>query len=67
MEIKYNRFALLPHTCAECEKSFWLEPYKYYKISEERMMGIVDYKTHICKECSDKINALRGAEDGKID
>lgn len=63
MEIKYNRFALLPHTCSECKKSFWLEPYKYYKISEERMMGIVDYKMSICKECSDKINALKAESE----
>jgi len=63
MEIKYNRFALLPHTCSKCEKSFWLEPYKHYKVTEFRLTGIIDFKTNICKECAKKINALRGTDN----
>ena len=63
MEIKYNRFALLPHTCSQCGKSFWLEPYKHYKITEYRIMGVIDNVFNACMECSDSINALKGGEN----
>lgn len=42
MTIKNNRFAILPHTCSRCERTFWLEPYKHYKI-ESRFDGYSDY------------------------
>ena len=55
MTIKYNRFALFPHTCSRCEKSFWLEPYKRFKFDEYKAIACVTYVTTICKECSDKL------------
>ena len=61
MKIKYNRFALLPHTCSSCEKSFWLEPYKHY-IVEEFSLRYVEYETNICKECCNK--ALKQMKEG---
>ena len=53
MKIKYNRFALLPHTCSKCEKVFWLEPYKHYKVESFSFTGCVEYVTNICKECNE--------------
>ena len=55
MRIKYNRFALFPHTCSRCEKSFWLEPYKHFKVNEYKVFGCVTYITNICKECSTEV------------
>lgn len=59
MTIKYNRFALFPHTCSKCEKSFWLEPYKHFKMDEYKGIVCVMYVMNICKECSDKIENER--------
>ena len=56
MKIKYNRFALLPHTCSNCGKTFWLEPYKYS--SYDRFSPIGGFSivtTSLCKECSDMV------------
>ena len=64
MKIKYNRFALFPHTCSEGEKSFWLEPYKHFKVDEYKVFGCITYVTNICKECSAKV---RNNEDGDTD
>ena len=63
MKINYNRFALLPHTCSECEKTFWLEPYKHYKIERFSMVGCVEYVTNICKECNEKFEQMQ--EEGE--
>lgn len=66
MTIKYNRFALFPHTCSRCEKSFWLEPYKHFKMDTYQAFGCVTYVTNICKECSAKVrNDEVGDTDGK--
>ena len=64
MKIKYNRFALLPHTCSRCEKTFWLEPYKHYKVEQFAGMGIVEYVTNICKECNEVLEQVKEG-DGK--
>lgn len=61
MKIKYNRFALLPRTCSRCEKAFWLEPYKHYKIEKFSITGCVEYVTNICKECNE---VLEQTEEG---
>ena len=55
MKIKYNRFALLPHTCSKCEKAFWLEPYKHYTIEHMNLVGSICYVTNICKECNEEL------------
>ena len=66
MTIKYNRFALFPHTCSRCEKSFWLEPYKHFKMESYQAFGCIEYITNICKECSAKVrNDKAGDTDGK--
>ena len=49
MKIKFNRFALIPHCCAECEELFWLEPYRH-------CVGVYIYlgqtkSVNFCKEC----------------
>lgn len=64
MTIKYNRFALFPHTCSRCERSFWLEPYKHFKIDEYKAIVCCTYVTNICKECSAKVE---NNEAGDID
>lgn len=63
MKIKYNRFALLPHTCSKCEKAFWFEPYKHCKIESFGVMGCVEYITNICKECAEVLEHEREVED----
>ena len=55
MTIKYNRFALFPHTCSKCEKSFWLEPYKHFKVDEYKGIICATYIMNICKECSAEV------------
>ena len=66
MTIKYNRFALFPHTCSRCEKSFWLEPYKHFKMDAYQAFGCVTYITNICKECSAEVKSNEvGDTDGK--
>ena len=67
MTIKYNRFALFPHTCSKCEKSFWLEPYKHFKVDEYKVFGCITYITNICKECSAEVenNEVGDTTDGK--
>ena len=59
MRVNYNRFAILPHTCSKCEKSFWLEPYKRYKIEHFSMVGCVEYITSICKGCSKALEQMQ--------
>ena len=59
MKIKYNRFAILPHCCTECKKTFWLEPYKHCSFKEFRLFGSVEYVTNICKECANNLE-LKG-------
>lgn len=54
MTIKYNRFALIPHTCYWCERAFVFEPYKRLSAEEFHGVGIVTYETNICKNCLDK-------------
>lgn len=56
MTIKNNRFAILPHTCSKCERTFWLEPYKYYKIERWSFTGCVEFVTYICKDCGESID-----------
>lgn len=51
MKLIYNRFSLIPHTCSKCEKTFWLEPYKHYKVERFSMFGTIEFVTNICKEC----------------
>ena len=58
MKIKYNRFALLPHTCSKCEKAFWLEPYKHYTVERFSGVGCVEYITNICKECNEALKQM---------
>ena len=56
MKIKYNRFALLPHTCSDCGKTFWLEPYKYSSYDRfSPVGGFSIITTSLCKECSNKV------------
>ena len=62
MKIKYNRFAILPHTCSECEKSFWLEPYKHYKVDRFSVAGCVEYITNICKECNEALEQMEDTQ-----
>ena len=47
---KYDRFALLPKRCDECNRLFWLEPYNTKVIK----VGIEHYPLDwiVCKECS---------------
>ena len=61
MKLIYNRFSLIPHTCSKCEKAFWLEPYKRYKVERFSMFGNVEYVTNICKECV--ISKLNGENE----
>lgn len=56
MTIKNNRFAILPHTCSKCERAFWLEPYKHYKIERWSLTGCVTFVTNICKDCGESID-----------
>ncbi len=64
MTIKNNRFAILPHTCSECERTFWLEPYKHYKIERWSFTGCVEFVTNLCKDCSASIDkAEKGGEE----
>lgn len=46
MILRYNRFALIPHTCNQCEKIFWLEWYR-----EDGDFGDHD---RVCKRCIDE-------------
>jgi hypothetical protein len=62
MTIKYNRFALFPHTCSECGKSFWLEPYKRFKVDEYKVFGCITYITNICKECNAKVESNKAGD-----
>ena len=62
MKINYNRFAILPHTCSRCEKTFWLEPYKHYKV-ESFSMVCVEYITNICKECNEALEQTKGGAE----
>lgn len=47
---KYDRFALLPKRCDQCNRVFWLEGYNIHT----RMVGIENYPLDwiVCKECS---------------
>ena len=63
MKIKYNRFALLPHTCIKCEKTFWLEPYKRYKMERLSIVGCVEYLTNICKECDKALEQMEDTQE----
>lgn len=57
MKIKYNRFALVPHTCSNCGKSFWLEPYKHSSFDRFSPLGGFSIVTaNICKECANELN-----------
>jgi len=56
MRIKNNRFAILPHTCSKCERTFWLEPYKHYKIERWSFTGCVTFVTNLCKDCGESID-----------
>lgn len=57
MKIKCNRFALLPHTCSNCGKSFWLEPYKYSSFDRfSPIGGFCIVTTSICKECANELD-----------
>ena len=53
--MKNNRFAILPHTCSKCDRTFWLEPYKHYKIERWSFTGCVEYVTNICYDCGKSI------------
>ena len=56
MKIKYNRFALVPHTCSGCGRTFWLEPYKYSSYDRfSPIGGFCIITTSLCKECSNKV------------
>ena len=61
MTVKYNRFALIPHTCYECERAFIFEPYKRIKKEEIRVVGVIVHIADFCKNCGDKhINGKDG-------
>lgn len=54
MTIKYNRFALFPHSCYMCERVFIFEPYKRLEAEEIHFIGTVSLITNVCKNCVDK-------------
>ena len=62
MKINYNRFAILPHTCSRCEKTFWLESYKHYKVKSFSIAGYVEFITNICKECNEALEQIEGSD-----
>ena len=62
MTIKNNRFAILPHTCSKCERTFWLEPYKHSKIERWSFTGCVTFVTNICKDCGESIDETESEE-----
>lgn len=49
MTLKYNRIALIPHTCSICNRIFWLEPYRC-NLDDHLIATFVE---PICKECVD--------------
>lgn len=58
MKIKFNRFALIPHICSECEELFWLEPYRRYRVVYP-LLGYNETE-RICKKCANDIDAKKG-------
>lgn len=48
---RWDKTALLPKRCDECNRLFWLEGYKVRTI----MVGIEDYPLEwiVCRECAD--------------
>lgn len=56
MKIKYNRFALLPHCCVECDHLFWLEPYR----KDDGLFSGYEFR---CTECANKLYELYKQEE----
>lgn len=65
MKIKYNRFAILPYTCSECQKTFWLELYKHYTVDRFSWAGCVTYITNICKECNKVLGQMEDTQENE--
>ena len=63
MTIKNNRFAILPHTCSKCERTFWLEPYKHYKTERWSFTGCVTFVTNLCKDCGESIDEAESEKE----
>ena len=63
MTIKNNRFAILPHTCSRCGRTFWLEPYKHYKIERWSFAGCVTFITNLCTDCGESIDEAESEEE----
>ena len=51
MKIEFNRFAIVPVLCAECNKFILFEPYRTKKIKRYIFFNEYD-KIKVCKECS---------------
>lgn len=52
MQVRFNRFAIVPTYCGCCKRYVWLEPYRRDDIHH----SLFDYtlKENLCKRCVDK-------------
>ena len=62
MDIKYNRFAIVPTVCSKCNRTFWLEPYKRQSTERFSISGCCVLVTDICKYCCDKESEEKGSK-----